>query len=130
VGEQPTLMTTPTVTVPPEPKRHWWSALGLATVGAVAAQMVKAEEASASCPCTPVQCCCLGNYKNQCPYNDSDKASFYCTQGYQKAWGCLAGSRKVVCGECTTVNTNCFDTNIDCVWYCSIWYFFDCGCQQ
>jgi hypothetical protein len=105
---------------PTIPRRKWWSTLGLATVGAVAAQLLHADAAFADCQGSP--CCSLARC-NQCSYSGNNKSTYVCPGGYNKvSWSCMSGSRKVICGECAA-GPNCYQGP----WACSIWYYSDTG---
>ncbi|WP_279579529.1 hypothetical protein [Fodinicola feengrottensis] len=86
----------------------------MALVGGLAGVLATAEPAAADCQGSP--CCHLARC-NKCA---GSCWNWGCPGGYtrQQYWGCVAGSRPIWCGECTTSTSTCWSGTF----YCSIWW--------
>ncbi|GAA1660633.1 hypothetical protein GCM10009765_07650 [Fodinicola feengrottensis] len=86
---------------------------GMALVGGLAGVLATAEPAAADCQGSP--CCHLARC-NKCA---GSCWNWGCPGGYTRQyWGCVAGSRPIWCGECTTSTSTCWSGTF----YCSIWW--------
>jgi hypothetical protein len=77
---------------------------GILVVGALAGVVATSSEASAHN--YHVACCHLAR-SNSCSRGCPSNCSFCCPSGWTKrSWGCAAGARPIVCGECQRGGTN------------------------
>jgi len=78
---------------------------GLVMVAALAGVVATSGTAQAH-GCRHVACCHLARCNN-CARQGCD---FSCPSGWTKrSWGCVAGARPILCGECQKGGTNCWN---------------------
>lgn len=82
---------------------------GLVMVGSLAALAATSGTVHADGEvCRQVACCNL----KKCDDCAQEGCDFFCPSGWTKrSWGCVAGTRPILCGECQDGGTNCHNGN-------------------
>lgn len=104
--------------VPRRGAMRWLAGGGLGIIGSLAS-LAETRGAAASPLGLSSPCCNLAS-NTQCRYPSSGKCHYTCPTNYKRAvWGCSAGARWILCGECVPLSSPSCEVG---PWPCSIWW--------